>query len=146
MIIKRGNSSDLERIQKLNKDIFKRFWENPYSLEDYCRKLQAKKKPLILLAEEKQLIADLIAFERRGSFYIWLLAVKQESRRNGVGGKLLESAEDFGRKWGLDSTSAKVYNVSREMQGLLIRRGYRIVGIEKDSDNRYNSLQFELPS
>jgi len=144
--ISQADVSWLEQIVKLNRVIFDKMYEDePYSLEHYQKKL-CDKKPLIFIAQaEGQLVADSIAFEKENRLYIWVLGVAKEHRNQGIASKFLDRNEQFARDRAYGSVVAKVFNVSLEMQKLLIERGYREVGVDlSETGSKYNAVHFEL--
>ncbi|MBU0648877.1 GNAT family N-acetyltransferase [Patescibacteria group bacterium] len=144
--ISQTDLSELEQIVELNRAIFDKMYENaPYSLRHYQKKLE-RKKPFILAARaDGRLVGDSIAFEKDGAWYIWVFGVAEQYRGQGIGAKLLERNERFAGERGYDSITAKVFNVSCQMQRLLIGRGYRVVGLDlSEVDSKYNAVHFEL--
>ncbi len=146
MEIIQGSIENLEEIVKLNQKIFQGMYENPpYSLEHYKEKL-SDKKPLIYLARDnKQIIGNSIAFEKSDSFYIWILGVDKKYRRQGIADNFLQNTEDFARVNGFELVTTKVYEVSNDMQKLLLKRDYKITGIDlAHSTEGNNAIGFEL--
>ena len=145
-VIEKGSLEDLQEIVQFNYEIFDGMYEDgPYSLAQYQAKLRAK-EPVIFVAKKADKIAgDSIAFERDGSFYIWVLGVGKNYRGQGIGSSLLDKNEQLARENGYNKVSAKVYNVSPGMQRLIKQRGYSVVSVEESkTDPKYTALRFEL--
>ena len=128
-----------EEIVELNYQIFKGMYEEePYSLEKYKRRLENKETIIFIAKENNDIVADSISFEDDDSFYIWIFGVSEKYRRKGIVSALLEKNEQFAKENNYESVSVKVYNVSKEMQYLLRRRGYEVIKVEE------KNLIFEL--
>lgn len=140
--IVKGNMNQLEEIVKANYQIFKGMYEcEPYSLDDYQKKL-SNKKPIVYLAKDKnKIIGDSISFERDGSFYIWIMGVLKKYQGRGIGTKLLDFNESYSKKKKFKSVTIKVYNVSLKMQKLLIKQGYKVIMEEVSKSNSINNAK-----
>lgn len=146
IVIENGSMENLEQIVHFNYEIFKGMYEKePYSLKQYQDKLKGM-EPIILIAkEDEELAGDSISFGRDNSFYVWILGVNKKHRGKGIGSSLLDKNEQFAQESGYESISAKVYNVSENMQHLLKQRGYEVVKVEEsETDPKYTALRFEL--
>jgi GNAT superfamily N-acetyltransferase len=123
------------------------FVEEPYPYSKYKAKL-SKVTPIIFLAvreEDGELVGDSIAFERDKSLYIWVMGVQDKHRKNGIGTAFLEFNETYAAHCLLESVTVKTYNVSSDMQRLLIERGYHAVGLEESAlESKYNIVHYEL--
>jgi ribosomal protein S18 acetylase RimI-like enzyme len=146
IVIENGNMENLEQIVRFNYEIFDGMYENePYSLEQYQDKLKGTEPIIFIAKEDDELAGDSISFGRDNSFYIWILGVNKKHRGKGIGSSLLDKNEQFAQENGYESISAKVYNVSVEMQRLLKQRGYEVVKVEEsETDPRNTALWFEL--
>lgn len=143
----------LDDIIGLNKEIFGSLFQNPYGKEKYKKMLNSP-NPFIILARETSgaggfgktnLVGDLIAITKENSFYIWLCGTRGNWRNSGLTRNMLNVCEGEAKKRNLDSITSKTYNISNVMQGILIRRGYQIMDVEKNpEDSRYNSVNFKL--
>ena len=142
--IAEGNSNDLEAICNLNYAIFKGLYsEEPYNLEKYQKRLN-KKKPLIYIIKQGEiLLGNSIAFTEKENLYLWILGVSKKHRGNGLASKLLDLNEKFAKKNECEAVTVKVYNSSKEMMRLLLKRGYNIMEIkDKNSNPNFNSAYF----
>lgn len=121
-------------------------YENePYSPEQYKERLKGKNPIIFTVKKDKKLVANSISFEQDNSFYIWILAVDKNYRRQGIGASLLDKNEQFAKENGYKSVSTKVYNVSKEMKRLLKQRNYKIVKRQKSKTNsKFTALIFTL--
>lgn len=157
----KGSVKDLEEIVELNHEIFKGIYKHePYSLEQYKEKLKDK-EPLIYLIRftdpylkfDNKLIGDSIAFEKDKSWYIWIMAVADEFkwcnsdtgtfRHHGYGTRLFELNEEFAKENSYKSVTVKVYNVSKGMQFLCLKRNYHVVGVEPAKDPKQTAVHFK---
>jgi len=149
IIAKIGNLEKyLDGIVKLNQEIFQGRFHQPYRREKYERKLEGKDSLVLAVLnafDKDQVLGDLIAFPRDSSFYIWLMGVDGRIRNQGLGYDLLYQCERFAQEQGFSSTSVKTYNVSSEMQRLLLRRDYLIRNFEENpEDPKQNRVHFSL--
>lgn len=135
-----------EEIINLNKEIFRKLFQRPYSMGDYLEKLLKNSPPIVgLLREERrhQLIGNIISFCKNQDMYIWLLGVRKDKRNQGIGSALLDCCEIEEENRKLLSLSAKVYDVSPEMKRILSKKGYRLIETTKNEiDPKYNINYF----
>lgn len=123
----KGNLNDLPEIIKLDKIIFEGMYKHkPYTLEDYQKRLKDKKPIIYLVKDNNNFVGYSIAFEQDGQFYLWILGVIKEFRNKGIGNKLINKNKEEAVKNNFKSIFVKVYDVSREMQKLLIKNGFQI--------------------
>jgi ribosomal protein S18 acetylase RimI-like enzyme len=141
-----GSTNRLEEIVSLNHTIFSGMYqEEPYSLEQYQNKLKDKEPKIFLAKSKRGVVGDSIGFGRQNSWYIWVMGVSRDCRGEGIGAKLLELNEKHALEYGFRTVSLKVYNVSTEMQRLLISRNYRISGVDvSNRDPDYFAVEFKL--
>lgn len=141
-----GNVDELEEIVKINYIIFSGMYERElYSLEVYKQK-SSQNKPVIYLAKyDGKIVGDSISFAGKGFFYVWVLGVLKEYRRKGIATKLLGLNEEHARSKNFSLIRIKVYNVSNEMQRLLLKRGYTVIKEDVSAtDEKYNAKYFQL--
>ncbi len=141
-------SSELVRkVVRMNQNVFAGQDEiSPGSFKDYRERL-AKVFSIILTAETKGLvIANCIAYPIDDWLYIWVLAVTPSVQRHGLATRLMDAIELMAREQKHETVRVKVYNVSKDMQALLINRGYHIVQVvPSKTDPKYNEVFFQLP-
>lgn len=140
------NLSDLDRIVELDHEIFTGLYPwQLYSLQEYRQRLHGTNPMILVASKENKWVGSAIAFSQCLDFYLWVLGVKEEERKQGVGSMLMDRIEVTGQKQGLSGVIAKVYNVSSEMQSLLKKRGYTPIDVEKaGADSRYHAVRFRL--
>lgn len=145
MEFKKVNLDRLPEIVIINYEIFKDMYDwPPYTLDDYTRRLE-NKDPIIFIAEEKgKIVGSSISYGEGDKFYLWILGVSKEFRGKGVASKLLDLREQYAKENNFKKISTKVYNVSKEMLSLFIKRGYVIVDVKKNDDVKYNAVILEL--
>ncbi len=138
-------SEKLPEIVEVNHQIFDGLYEwPPYSLDKYKERFSGL-KPIIFIAEkEGKIIGDCISFEKDAEWYLWILGVLKEYRKQGIANKLLDLNEKYAKENNYKIVSVKVYNVSKEMLALLLRRGYQITDIEKHAKIQYNAIILKL--
>jgi ribosomal protein S18 acetylase RimI-like enzyme len=142
------SQSTLERLPEivsLNHSIFDGMYENPpYSLEDYQIKLHDV-KPIIYIAEKDgEIIGDIISFAKDDKWYVWILGVSRDNRQQGVANALLELQEKYAKEHGYNKVTVKVYNISKEMLRLVIKRNYEIEDVEKHDNTKHNAIHLGL--
>jgi ribosomal protein S18 acetylase RimI-like enzyme len=142
------SQSTLERLPEivsLNHSIFDGMYENPpYNLEDYQRKLHDV-KPIIYIAEKDgKIIGDIISFAKGNEWYIWILGVSRDNRQQGVANTLLELQEKYAKEHGHNKVTVKVYNISKEMLRLVIKKNYEIEDVEKHDNTKHNAILLGL--
>lgn len=148
--------SSWDKIIELNQKIFNEIFPQPYGKKEYEQKIKENVPADIFLAvesekenpkslEDTNIIGDLISFKQNENLYIWIMGVEKNYRNRGIGKGLLNLCEDSAIKSGgkISCVTAKVYNVSPDMQRLLIKQGYIITDFKKDEkDAKYNSIIF----
>lgn len=136
----------LPDIVALNSVIFATMYEHPpYSLQQYQEKLKNVLPYILIAKNNNQLVGDSIAFERNGGLYLWILGVDASVRRLGIASQLLDLNEKYAVDHHLSSVTVKVYNVSPDMQRLLISRNYLITDITPSPNHpKYNAIHFAL--
>lgn len=145
MEYKRVNLDRLPEIVTVNHEIFKDMYDwPPYTLDDYMKRLEDK-DPVIFIAEvDGKIVGDSISYGEGDKFYLWIMGVLKDYRGQGIASKLLDLREKYARENNFKKISTKVYNISKEMLSLFIKRGYVIVDIKKNDDVKYNAVILEL--
>jgi len=128
MTIKHANLDSLEEIVALNTTIFSPLYEWPvFTLPEYQERLRDT-RPFILVAEDNgKIVANSISFEKDGYWYIWILGVSVEYRKQGIATRLFETNEAHAKELGYQRIRIKMYDVSKEMLTLVDERGYNII-------------------
>jgi len=144
--IVQGTLDQLPQIVKLNHSIFKGMYETePYSLEHYQKTLAHKNPLIFMVMDNEKLVGDSVSYEENGSFYLWIMGIKEKYRNRGIGTKLLELNEEYAKANGFESVITKVFNVSVGMKRLLLSRGYQVIKVEKSEVNeKYDINYFSL--
>ena len=144
--IERSSIKELQRIVELNKQIFDGMYEEePYHLEVYEAKLKDLDSVIFVARKGERIIGDSISFPRSREFYIWILGVNTEARKQGIGTRLIELNERYARKHDFESVGVKVYDTSPDMKRLLSGRGYLITRVDvSENDPKYNANHFRL--
>lgn len=136
MRIEPASLDRLPEIVDLNRSIFQGMYPwPPFDLAQYEERL-AHADPVIWTAEDRGMVGNSVSYVKNGSWHIWILGVIPEYRRQGAASGLLQANEEHARMARLP-VSASVYNVSKDMQRLMLKRGYRIATVEQ---NRHGSL------
>ncbi|MBC7981881.1 GNAT family N-acetyltransferase [Candidatus Parcubacteria bacterium] len=135
----------LSEIVSLNYSVFDGMYDrSPYNLEDYQKKLK-NVDPIIYIAEQGgQIIGDSIAFARDNNWYLWIFGVSKNHRRQGIASNLFKLQEKYAKEKGYQKVTMKVYNVSKDMLLVAIKRGYEIADIEKKDGPEHNAIYLEL--
>ncbi len=136
----------LSEIVALNTVIFEGMFDRePYNIGKYNEKLKDANYKIFIAEEDGKIIGDSISFEKDGSWYLWIFGVSKMYRGQGVARKLFELNESYAITHGYKKITAKTYNVSKDMLRMMIRRGYNIVDIHKNKNNKneYNKILFE---
>ncbi len=92
--------------------------------------------PLIIEAyENSQLIGFALCYQRYPNLYhIWDLGVEELFRGKGIASKIYDEVEKYAQKKGYLGVSLNTFNRFKENIRLLIKRGYEIYDLEKDSE------------
>ncbi len=126
---------DIAELAEVNFRVFDGVYEHtPYGIVEYKKRLEGKFPVIFVAKDSEKIIGDAISFGEEGVLYLWILAVSQEYRGRGVGGKLLEMTEKFAKENGFMGVRAKVYGVSENMLSLLSSRGYTVLKEVKGKD------------
>ncbi|MEI6553469.1 MAG: GNAT family N-acetyltransferase [bacterium] len=125
----------LAEVVDVNLKIFDGMYDwPPYYIEKYQERFKDT-QPVIFVAEKDgKIVADSIAFDRGGKWYVWILGVLEEYRKQGIATELFNLTENYARGHGYKIVSIKVYNVSQDMLKLTQNRGYNIVEVRKYKD------------
>ncbi len=122
-------SGDLKKAFNLSKKIGE--FENPYSIDEYEKRL--KDSSLILTGEiEEKVLGFKVGYDRYndGSFYSWMGGVLLDYRRKGVASELAV----FQEKWAIDngykSIKLKTHNKHEGMLSFAIEGGFQILNCE----------------
>lgn len=136
----------LEELVKLNHGIFEGMYlSEPYSLDQYKNKLSGVEPVIFVASVDGKIVGDIMSFRRDDALYVWILGIAKDFRGGGIASKLFDLTEEYARKEGFESTTTKVYNVSKEMLGLVKKRGYEIVKVEESEvDSKYDAVHLRL--
>lgn len=140
-----GETQRLSDIVMLNYQIFKGMYDwEPYSVEEYQKRLSNTKPIFFLASQEEQLMGDAIIFEKNNSLYLWILGVDASARKKGVASALFEAIETYAREKKYSHITMKVYNVSTDMLRLTLKRGFHIVAVDpSDKNSKYHAVHLE---
>ena len=135
---------NLEELVALNKEVFEGMYENPpYNATHYRTRLTGRKFTAHTAISGTRMIADALGYPEDDAYYLAILAVHPEFRGQGIGEELLIRQEQAGFAQ-LKIVRTKVYNVSPEMQSLLIKRGYQVTAVKPSEKNsKWNAVIFE---
>jgi len=136
----------LDKIVQINHIIFNGMYDSkPYSIDEYRERL-SKGDPVIYIAKfDDMIIGNIISIKKEDSLYLWILGVSEKFRKCGVASRLFELTEQYAKKNNFNSITTKVYNVSKEMLRISLKRGYKIVDMDKhESNTEYNSVHLKL--
>ncbi len=144
MKVEVASVADLEEIVRLNEVIFRGMYKRaPYTLEEYGERLFDKDYFALKAVKDGKIVGDSVVYEEgSGNFYLWIMGVKDEYREEGIGTALLRKTEANVIRRGCGQITAKVYNVSREMQGLLFKENYQIAAVSSEEDVKDRSVIF----
>ena len=116
----------------------------PYSLEEYQARLSSVSSMIFVAEENSELIADSIAFEKDGAWYIWILGVHTDHRRKGIADHLFEMNESYAKSHGHSKVVIKIYAVSSATQELAAKRGYCTVETGGEKDEKFLIVELFL--
>ena len=135
----------LPEIVEVNHKIFEGMYEwKPYYIDTYQEKFKGV-DPVIFVAEKNgEILADSISFDRDNKWYLWIFGVLKEYRGQNIANQLFDLNEKYAREHGYKEITVKVYNVSREMLRLVIKRGYEINSVESHEKTKYNAVHLSL--
>jgi ribosomal protein S18 acetylase RimI-like enzyme len=145
MEFKQTDISRLPEIAEMNREVFDGMYDRPvYTLDDYKKRLEGV-TPIIFIAEDNgKVVGNCISYESDGKLYLWVSGVLKEYRNQGIASKLFDMREQYAREHNYKKIFTKVYNVSKEMLCLLIKRGYEIMEVFKKDNPKYNAIILEL--
>ncbi len=145
MDYRKVENDKLGEVVSLNKKIFEGLYPwSPYTEEEYRQKIFNRNPTIFIAEDDGRIIADSISFPKDDKWYIWILAVNVDHRKQGVATELYKMNESYARESGLKVVSIKIYNISSNMLQMALVRGYLIIDIKKDSDPKFNALILEL--
>jgi predicted GNAT superfamily acetyltransferase len=119
----------LESLLNLHKNIFG-------ESEQLVKEMECKTKILIFTAiKDNRVIGYKIGYQLdHNKFYSWLGGVNDAFREFGVGSKLMESQHHYLKVNGYKIVQTKTMNKWRNMLILNIKKGFDVVGTEKDKN------------
>lgn len=131
IVIKQGT---IEEVIELNNVI------GEFSQNDITDKLDTINKDslIVLIAyKDNKQVGFSISYDKYndGSIYAWFATVMKESRGQGIYSLLAKEREGLAKSKGYSSIILKTLNKRREMLSYLIKYGWNIIELEKDSSN-----------
>lgn len=134
--------SELSLICDLYNEVFRPVRERGY----FERRLKGRLNPLLLVAQvEKRPAGFAIGYEHKpGTYYCWLIGVRQAYRRAGIATQLMEAMAAWAGDNGYHTVRFECFNHHRPMLRLAVRQGYDITGIRYDKDTESNLVIMEL--
>jgi len=144
---KQAQKKKLPEIVALNHKIFLGMYSwAPYTLSEYEDRLSSVSPVIIIAEENEKIIGDSIAFEKDGVWYLWILGVHSDYRKQGIANHLFEMNEEYAKAHGYHKIVIKIYTVSLAMIELAKKRGYCITknGGEKENEERFIIIELVL--
>ena len=118
-------------------------FENPYSQDDYQKRLSGK-RCLILIAEYEGKPAGFkVGYEMDEHFYSWMGGVLPDFRRKGIADKLADFQENWCRENGYGKIRIKTRNKHKNMLHFLLKNNYKIVDIIRRKNSAENRIILE---
>ncbi|MFG0252703.1 MAG: GNAT family N-acetyltransferase [Phycisphaerales bacterium JB038] len=113
--------------------------------ENLVKRYRCRNDVLIMVARyENDAVGFYAGFELKvGVHFGWLCGVVNDFRRQGIGTRLMQAAEDWVRTHDYHCMRLECYNRHRPMLQFAIASGYDIVGIRWDADASANLIIFE---
>jgi GNAT superfamily N-acetyltransferase len=142
---KQTQKEKLPEIVVLNHEIFLGMYSrDPYILSEYENRLSSA-SPVVFTAEENEkIIGDSVAFEKDGAWYLWILGVHANYRKQGIANHLFEMNEMYAKTHGFKKVIIKIYSVSSAMIELAKKRGYLITKTEKENEETFIVVELVL--
>lgn len=135
-----GND-ELALIAQMYSQVFKPARE----VEFFKRRFKGRYNSVILVASiEGRPVGFLIGFELKPTvFFVWLVGVLPDFRRQGIASQLFEAAQAWARENEYVAVRVECHNQHRSLLHLAIGHMYDIVGIRWDPDRGENLVIFE---
>ncbi len=126
MRIRRGEASDQAAIESIVQRAYgvyvPRIGLRPGPMEDdYAERIE---RGVVWIAEEGTTVGLIVLVEQDGALLIENVAVDPDSQGEGIGGALLDFAEDRARAAGLDTVSLYTHEKMSENLAIYVHRGY----------------------
>ena len=102
-------------------DLFDKIWDSKANLK---KKIRTRPKSIIVAVEDGKIIGCIYAQTDGWGGFLWRLAVSSQYRRQGVGTKLLNSAELFLKKKGVKEMALWVNSKNTGLHKYYKKRGY----------------------
>lgn len=136
---------NLTEIVDFDFQVFDGMYEHvPYDLAHYEEKLKDKNPIIYITRDGDKIVADVIAYERDNSIYIWIMAVDKDYRGQGIASNYFDLIENLSNEKGLNLVTIKTHNVNKEIFAMLIKRGYKVYDFKKsDSNIEYNAIRLK---
>jgi GNAT superfamily N-acetyltransferase len=130
---------------KLLAHLYNQIFRPERTAENLARRYRGREDVLIMVARyEQDAVGFYAGFELKpGVHFAWLCGVVSDFRRQGIGTRLMQAAEDWVRTHGYHGMRLECYNTHRHMLHFGIASGYDIVGLRWDGDANANLIIFE---
>ena len=115
--------------------------------EASLQELIQKSNAAILKYEQNRKIAGCVYLEKKGhKLYLGMLSVSPEIQAQGIGKKLLQAADEYGKQNNCDAIEMTVISVRKELIAWYERNGYHVTNKKEPfpSDERFGSPRQQL--
>lgn len=133
--VKQGN---IETVVYLSREIDE--FDHPHDEREYEKRLSGIPHLILVAWSNGEAVGFKVGYEREGSFYSWMGAVKKEWRRKGIAKALADHQESWARQRGYDSITFKTRNRLKAMLTFAINNGFNIIGMEERPDIDENRI------
>lgn len=118
-------------------------FDGRYTIEDYRARLTNKPMLVQLMSVEGELAGFKIGYsEQPGQFYSWLGGILPEYRQLGLAKTLLADQEAWAKAHGFERIAVNTYNQFTSMLQMLIKQGYKVVGLQTNKEQVDNNKLF----
>lgn len=134
--ISEGSIAEVVEVSKLIAE-----FSNPYTEEEYVKRLQSKKHLILVAKQNDKLIGFKVGYAKdENTFYSWMGGVLTEYRKSGVALALMQEQEKWAKKQQFSCIEIKTRNCFKGMLILCIKQNYLIVSVENKENSEQNRI------
>ncbi len=129
VVVRKAYPSDASSIFRIHLESLEGLDEEDYEWFTGILRVRSRRRKVLVAEQDGRIIGFIIAYKYRDRAYIDSLAVDQEYRGKGIGGKLLEEMEKILVSEGVEKITLSVKKDNYSALGFYLKKGYVIEGL-----------------